>query len=170
LSAAVSRRVVLIGGAGAALVAASPALALPAPRLGWVRLQRPADPYDPQAKPEPAIARARARAAKSGKLVLIDMGGNWCGDCLVLTAVMNLPMARAFIDQHFEVVAVDVGEFNKNLQIPARYHIQMKAVPCVVVLDGKGRVVNAGQELALGSAASLSPQAVLDQLAAWIPS
>jgi hypothetical protein len=37
----------------------------------------------------------------------------------------------------------------------------------VVVLDAQGGVVNKGQELALGSAASLSPQAVLDQLAAW---
>jgi hypothetical protein len=45
----------------------------------------------------------------------------------------------------------------------------MKAVPCVVVLDKAGRQTNKGQELALGSASQQSPQAVLDQLAAWIP-
>ena len=143
------------------------AKALPAPRLGWVQLQRPADPYDPKAKADLAIAKAQARAKAAGKRLLIDMGGNWCADCIVLTAVMNLPQAKAFIDQHFEVVTVDVGQFDKNLQVPARFKVQLKAVPCVVVLDAQGGVVNKGQELALGSAASLSPQAVLDQLAAW---
>lgn len=134
-----------------------------------MRLMRPADPYVEGADAEKAIAAAKARAQKAGKLLLIDMGGNWCVDCLVLTAVMELPQAKAFIDSRFEVITVDMGRFDKNLQIPARYGIQLKAVPCVVVLDQKGRQTNRGQELALGSASQLSPQAVLDQLAAWIP-
>ena len=132
-----------------------------------MQLVRPPDPYDPGQDAEAAIARAQARARKAGKLLMIDMGGNWCVDCLVLTAVMSLPAAKAFIDRHFEVVTVDVGQFDKNLQVPARYRVTLKAVPCVVVVDAKGKIVNRGQELALGSAASLSPQAVLDQLAAW---
>jgi hypothetical protein len=164
-----TRRAVLLAGAGLTMAVASPAFAVPAPRLGWVTLKRPPDPYDSRQKADAAIAAAQARAKKAGKLLLIDMGGNWCADCIVLSAVMQLPQARAFIDQHFEVITVDVGQFDKNLQVPARFNIQMKAVPCVVVLDGKGQVVNRGQELALGSAASLSPQAVLDQLAAWVP-
>ena len=126
-------------------------------------------PYDETANADAQVAAAFARAQKSHKRVLIDLGGNWCVDCLVLTAVMDLPKAQAFVDQHFEVVTVDVGRFDKNLHVPARYGVQLKAVPCVVVVDRAGKQVNKGQELALGSASQLSPQAVLDQLAAWIP-
>jgi thiol-disulfide isomerase/thioredoxin len=165
----VSRRAALMAGAGLALSFGGPALARTAPRLGAVQLRRPPDPYREGEDADAAIARAKARAEKAGKLLLIDMGGNWCVDCLVLSAVMALPKAAAFIDANFEVVTVDVGQFDRNLQVPKRFGVQLKAVPCVVVLDRKGRVLNHGQELALGSASSLSPQAVLDQLAVWIP-
>lgn len=164
-----SRRIALLAGGAMALFGASPGRAAQAPVLGAVALQRPPDPYNETEDAQAAINAAKARARKSGKAVLIDMGGNWCVDCLVLSAVMRLPKASAFIDQHFEVVAVDVGQFNKNLQIPARYGIKMKEVPCVVILDRHGKPLNAGHELALGSASTLGPQAVLDQLAAWLP-
>ena len=163
-----SRRGALLTAASFALSASVARAAVKAPQLGAVRLMRPADPYNDAENADKAIAAAKARAKKAGKMLLIDMGGNWCVDCLVLTAVMSLPGAKTFIDSRFEVVTVDVGRFDKNLQVPARYGIQMKAVPCVVVLDPAGRQTNKGEELALGSASQLSPQAVLDQLAAWI--
>jgi thiol-disulfide isomerase/thioredoxin len=53
--------------------------------------------------------------------VLVDLGGNWCGDCRILAATMELPEMKRFIDQHFVVVSIDVGRFDKNLQIPAKY-------------------------------------------------
>ena len=136
---ALSRRAALLAGAAFSLAPVSSALAVTAPRLGSVQLVRPPDPYDPGQDADTAIARAQARARKAGKLMLIDMGGNWCGDCLVLTAVMNLPAAKAFIDRRFEIVTVDVGQFDKNLQVPARYKVALKAVPCVVVIDAKGQ-------------------------------
>ena len=37
------------------------------------------------------VAAALARAKKSHKLVLLDLGGNWCPDCVVLPNLMLLP-------------------------------------------------------------------------------
>lgn len=161
-----NRRLALLG---AAAVLSVPAIsdAATAPRLGGVLLQRPADPYDERADAEAALRDGMARARRTGRRLLIDMGGNWCADCLVLTAIMNLSVVKAFVDQHYVVVTVDVGRFDRNLAIPARYGLVLKEVPCVIVLDAQGKRINKGQERRLGSAAAMDAQAVVDQLAAW---
>jgi len=69
------------------------------------------------------VNAAFARAKKNGKRVLIDLGGNWCPDCIVLANLMQLPELKRFLAAHFEIVSVDVGRFDKNLQIPARFGI-----------------------------------------------
>lgn len=75
-------------------------------------------PYDENANADAAVAAAFARAKKSGKRVLIDMGGNWCGDCVVLANLMLLPEMKRFMAAHFEIVSVDVGRINKIFRYP----------------------------------------------------
>jgi hypothetical protein len=99
-------------------------------------------PYDENADADAAVAAAFARARKSHKRVLIDLGGNWCGDCIVLANVMQLPEMKAFIASHFEVAVIDVGRETKNLQIPARF-------------------------AALEDARHMTPQGIADWLAQW---
>ncbi|MBI0473891.1 thioredoxin family protein [Sphingomonas sp. MA1305] len=118
-----------------------------------------------------AVAAARARAAKAHKRLLIDLGGNWCLDCRLLAGVMELPQMRGFVTKHFEVVTVDVGRFDQNLDIPASYGIKgrLAGVPAVLIVDPKtNRLVNAGRETALADARSLTPQALADWLAGWV--
>ena len=58
---------------------------------------------------------------------LIDMGGNWCPDCVVLHNLMLVPAMQKFVDAHYEVAMVDVGKFDRNPQIAARYGYNDKA-------------------------------------------
>src|SRR6476646_2324945 len=58
-------------------------------------------PYDPAANADAAVNAAFARARKSGKRVFIDMGGNWCADCVILSNFMQLPEIRAFVARHY---------------------------------------------------------------------
>ena len=51
-------------------------------------------PYDPSADANAALDGALARARTSGKRVLIDLGGNWCPDCIILSNVMSSPGGR----------------------------------------------------------------------------
>lgn len=116
------------------------------------------------------VAAARTRALKAHKRLLIDFGGNWCLDCRLLAAVMDLPRMRGFVGRHFEVVTVDVGHFDRNLDIPASYGIKTRlaGVPAVLIVDPRtNRLVNAGRETALADARSLTPQALADWLAGW---
>ncbi len=46
-------------------------------------------PYDESADAMAAVDAALARAEESGKRVLIDLGGNWCGWCRLLAGVMD---------------------------------------------------------------------------------
>lgn len=127
-------------------------------------------PYDEAASADAQVAAARARALRGHKRLLIDLGGNWCLDCRLLAGVMHLPEVYAFVQRHFEVVTVDVGRFDKNGQIPARYGIKgrLAGVPAVLIVDPRtNRLVNAGHETALADARSLTPQALADWLASY---
>ena len=126
-------------------------------------------PYDEAADAPKAVDAAFARAKKNGKRVLIDMGGNWCGDCVVLANIMQLPEMKSYIAAHFEVVAVDVGRFDKNLSVPARFGItkRLEGVPAVIIAEPNGTFVNQGKITALSDARHMTPQGVADWLAQW---
>jgi thiol-disulfide isomerase/thioredoxin len=156
----------LAGAAGAA----------PAPRMAitsFAQLKTPLPyPYDEKADASAAVAAAKARALVRHKLLLIDLGGNWCPDCRILAGTMEQPELRGFVDAHYEVVTVDVGRFDKNLQIPAHYGIirRLEGVPSVLVVDpASDRLVDAGHVAALSDARHMSPQALADWLAQWTP-
>jgi thiol-disulfide isomerase/thioredoxin len=126
-------------------------------------------PYDERANADAAVNAAFARAKRSHKRVLIDLGGNWCGDCIVFANILRLPEVKAFVGQHYEVAVVDVGRFNRNLQIPARFGItkRLAGVPSVLIATPEGKLVNAGHVAALADARHMTPQAIADWLAKY---
>ena len=160
------------GVALAILVLAGAAVAAPAPK---VRIASLADlptplpkPYDESADAKAQVAAAKARAKAEGKLLLIDLGGNWCADCRLLAAVMREPEVAAFVAAHYVVVTVDVGHMTRNLDIPGHYGVNtVEGVPSVLIVDGQDHLVDAHHTTALADARSMSPQALADWLARW---
>ena len=160
----------------AAVLLAAPALAAPAPRVSissFAQLKTPLPyPYDEKADASAVVAAAKARALASHRLLLIDLGGNWCPDCRILAGTMELPEVKAFIEAHYVPVTVDVGRFDKNQQIPAHYGIKgrLDGVPAVLVVDpATDRLLDGGHVAALSDARHMSPQALADWLARWTP-
>ena len=126
--------------------------------------------YDEDANADKVVDEALARAKKSNKLLLIDLGGNWCPDCIILHNLMEVPEMKKFVDAHYEVALIDVGRFDKNAQIGARYgyNTRLKGVPTVLVVDPKtNKVINGDRVFALSTARSQTPQALADYLANW---
>jgi thiol-disulfide isomerase/thioredoxin len=159
--------------AGALLLPSAPDAAT-APRVGVASLAElpvaQMHPYDEAANADAAVAAAFANARHSHKRVLIDLGGNWCGDCVVLANVMALPELKSFLAAHFEIVSVDVGRFNRNLQIPARFGItkRLEGVPAILIVEPDGKtLVDAGHVSALQDARHMTPQGLADWLAKW---
>ena len=152
------------------------AAAAPAPKLamgGYDELKPPIPyPYDEKANADRDVARAKAKAKAQRKLLMIDLGGNWCADCRLLTATMEQsPELRAFVAKHYVVVLVDVGRFDRNLQIPAHYGItdRLEGVPAMLIVDpGTDRLLDRGAVSAIQDARNLSPQSLADFLAQWV--
>jgi thiol:disulfide interchange protein len=127
-------------------------------------------PYDEAANADAEVAAARARARQGRKLLLIDLGGNWCLDCRILAGVMATQPLTGWLKARFEIVSVDVGRFDKNLQIQRRFGIKdrLEGVPALLVVNPRsGELVNAGHVTALADARSLTPQALADWFASW---
>lgn len=156
------------------LALTAPVAAADAPHIpiaSFEQLAKPLPlPYDEQANASAVVAAAKARARARHKLLLIDLGGNWCLDCRLLAGTMDLPELRKFVAAKYEVAVVNVGRFDKNLDIPAHYGIKdrLEGVPAVLIVDPRtDRLVNAGHITALADARSMSPQALADWLASW---
>jgi thiol-disulfide isomerase/thioredoxin len=168
------RRIIAALALGLAL-AAGTASAAPAPRVRAATLDDLAKPlplpYDAKANSPAMVATARKRAIESNKLLLIDLGGNWCPDCRVLAGVLELREIRAFVAHHYEFVAVDIGRLDRNLDIPAAYGVRkLEGVPALLVVDPRtGKLLNTGRIFALADARHMTPQALADWLAQWTP-
>lgn len=155
------------------LFAALPAQAATAPKPSikdWAQLPvATVQPYNEAANADAQVAAAFARAQKSKKRVLIDLGGNWCVDCIVLANFVRLPEMRRFMETYYEEVLVDVGRFNRNLQIPAKFGItgRLKGVPALLIATPDGKLVNGDNIFATASASSMTPQALAAYLARY---
>jgi len=169
-------KVSLVALMAGALAATGVAQGAPAPKVSiasFAQLATPLPyPYDEHANANATVAAAKARARSRHKLLLIDLGGNWCGDGRVLAATMALGEVKAFVGAHYEVALVDVGRFDKNLQVPARYGIRkrLEGVPSLLIVDPRtDRLIDKGHVAALADARHMTPQALADWLAQWTP-
>jgi thiol:disulfide interchange protein len=125
-------------------------------------------PYDSAADANARIAAALRRARAEHKPLILDFGANWCADCRVLAGVLDLPEMRGWVARRFEIVQIDVGRFDRNLDVVHRFGPPLEAIPAVFVIDpATGALRNRGQVLALGDARVMKPQAVADWLARW---
>lgn len=159
----------------ATLALIAPATAATPPRVAITSFEQLAKPlplpYDEQANADAQVVAAKARAKAKRKLLLIDLGGNWCLDCRLLAGTMDTGALKAFVDRHYEVVTVDIGRFDKNLQVPAHYGItkRLEGVPSLLIVDPRtDKLINAGRTAALADARSMSPQGLADWLAQWV--
>lgn len=161
----------------ASLLLSVPAFAAAPPKVTSIstlaQLQTPLPfPYDEKADADKTVNAALAEAKAEHKRAFIDLGGNWCGDCRVLSGLMELPELKSFIAAHYVVAVIDVGRFNRNLQIPARWGmveaLKQGGAPTVLIVDpNTNTVVNTDHTGALEDSRHMTPQAIADWIAEW---
>jgi thiol:disulfide interchange protein len=137
-----------------------------------VPLQPPANPnpqlYRADANAAQDIRRALATAGKQHKNVLLDFGGNWCIDCHVLENAFHQPRIAPLLNNNYIVVHVDVGKYDKNLDLAKKYHVNLgKGVPSLAVLDAMGKVLYATGDFE--RARMMSEDDVIQFLDKWRP-
>jgi thioredoxin 1 len=108
-------------------------------------------PYDERANAKREIRLAVSQAAKAHVPVLLVFGANWCGDCKVLDMAMKEGASAPLVARDFRVVKINVGKFDRNLDVAETYGVPLKkGIPAVAVLDADSKVLYAtrGGELA----------------------
>ena len=100
--------------------------------------------YNEHADARRDIAAALAKAEKTGRNVVLIFGANWCPDCHALDAQMHKPDLARLIARDFVVVKIDVGRFDKNLDLGEKYGVPIrKGIPAIAVLDPHGKLLYA---------------------------
>lgn len=100
--------------------------------------------YDEHADARQEIATAVAEASKTGRNVVLIFGANWCPDCHALDEQMHRADLARLIAQDFVVVKIDVGRFDKNLEVGEKYGVPIKnGIPAIAVLNPHGKLLYA---------------------------
>ena len=113
------------------------------PAMAAERDHPEARPYDKKAEASLAVDAALERAGQTGKRVILVMGANWCHDSRGLAGWFEKPRFANMLRDRYEVVYVDVGKRNRNIDIAQRFGIEkIVGTPTVLVLSPEGELLN----------------------------
>ena len=118
--------------------------------------------YDESADAKAAISKALTEAKATDKKVLVIFGANWCKDCLELDKSMK-GQSAPLLASKFVTVKVNVGQFDKNMDLSAAYGTPTKkGIPAAVLLRPDNSVLYASKGGELSNARKMSEQGVYD--------
>jgi thiol:disulfide interchange protein len=124
--------------------------------------------YSETANPKADIAAALAQAKREHKRVILDFGGDWCGDCQVLDIYFHQAPNVGLLEKNFVLVHVSIGHEDKNIDVAAKYGVPIsKGVPALAVLSADGKVVFAQATGEFEDMRHMDPQSVTEFLNKW---
>lgn len=145
-----------------------------------MRAQEKARPYDESIDPMEQIDKALALAGAQGKLVVCQVGGNWCPWCLKFAAFASEDQdIREVIENNFVYIHVNyspgknktdeqkaaAARLMKRLGNPGRF-----GFPVFVILDSAGKIVHIQDSGLLESGQGYDKDKVLRFFQNWTPS
>lgn len=102
--------------------------------------------YSETADPAADIQAAIRQATADHKHIILDFGGDWCGDCHVLDLYLHMGPNGALLDKNYVLVHVFIGHMDAHMDIPDKYGVPVrKGVPALAVLDAGGKLLFAQQ-------------------------
>ena len=109
-------------------------------------------------------------AKKYHRNVILDFGGNWCGDCKVLDIYFHQAPNLQLLTDNFVLVHVNIGHYDKNLDVAEKYSIPLKkGVPALAVLNQNGKLLLSQRTGEFGNMRHMEPSSVTEFLTQWKP-
>ena len=98
--------------------------------------------FDPARNAAADLAGAVAKAQKSGKRIILDVGGEWCGWCVWMDKFFfaNPDLARVR-DENFVWLKINFSEENENKVFLSTYPAIL-GYPHLFVLDETGKLIH----------------------------
>jgi thiol:disulfide interchange protein len=129
----------------------------------------PREKFDPKRDPAADLAKAVEQAAKNGKNIILDVGGEWCGWCVFMDKffVQNAGLAT-YRDNNFVWVKVNYSEDNENKAFLDAYP-QAAGYPHLYVLDKSGKLLHSEDTSLLEKGKGYDLEKFTGFLMAWAP-
>jgi len=126
--------------------------------------------YSDTADAHADLAAALATAKQTHRHVLLDFGGNWCGDCKVLDIYIHQSPNAELLAKNYVLVHVNIGRYDKNQDLADKYNVPLKkGVPALAVLDGNGKEVFVQRTGEFEDMRHMQPSSLTDFLNKWKP-
>ncbi len=126
--------------------------------------------YPPPEQATADLADALKVAVAEHRRVLLDFGGDWCTDCLVLDSYFHDSSNKPILDTNFVLVHINVGHMDQNLQIAERYQVPLnKGVPALAVLNAHGKLLFSQRAGEFEAMRRMESGAVTQFLLQWKP-
>jgi len=116
------------------------------------------------------LATALRTAAQDHKRVIVDFGGNWCGDCQGLDIYFHNPQNRPILESGYVLVHINIGRMDENLDIAEKYGIPVTlGVPALAVLSDTGKMLYGQRGGEFSHMGRMESAAVTKFLVQWRP-
>ena len=120
-------------------------------------------PYNETADAKLEIRQALTQAAPTKTPVIVVFGANWCGDCKMLDSAMKNGASAPLLSRDFKIVKVNVGRFDKNLEVAKFYGVPLdKGIPAVAILSTMNEVLYATREGELADARKMGDKGIYE--------
>lgn len=130
----------------------------------------PVHTYDPARNAAQDIRDAVAEAKRTGKRVLVEVGGEWCIWCHIMDAYFEKnPELLAYREKNFVMVKVNFSEENKNEPVLSTYPA-INGYPHIFVLERDGKFLHSQDTGLLEEGKSYNLDKFMTFLKEWAPS
>ena len=100
---------------------------------------------------------------------LIVFGANWCHDSRSFAATLNSIRFEKLLRNNYEILYVDVGDKDKNINLIRKYGVQGEfGTPTVFVINSNGRVLNLNTAVSWRNAHSIDDDYKYEYLKSFI--
>jgi thiol:disulfide interchange protein len=129
----------------------------------------PVHKFDPTRDAAADIHAAIAEAQKTGKAIILDVGGDWCRYCHQMDQLFQDHAELAELrEKNFITVNIYYGSDKKNEQVLAHYS-KVLGVPHFFVLDKDGTLLHSQHVRDLREGGKYSPEKMKEFLTRWSP-
>ena len=125
------------------------------------------DHYDAQRDPAKDLEAAMARATAEEKRILIQVGGDWCGWCKLMSKYMESnEVVREHLTKNFLVMKVTYEDGQKNEAFLSKYPA-ISGYPHLYVVDGDGTLLHSQETGSLEEGRGYNEEKFVAFLDAW---
>jgi thiol:disulfide interchange protein len=116
------------------------------------------------------LAAALKTAAATHRRILLDFGGNWCGDCQVLDIYFHDARNQPILEASFVLVDINIGHMDANLDLAEQYGVPLsKGVPALAVLSEHGELLYSQKSGEFEDMRNMQSSSVTEFLVKWRP-